>query len=1171
MRLTYRQIKGLMRIVYCLALVAMTITGSAYGQALHPPVRLFEGAPKVDLPRYPSIDAYMRAHPAKAGGLEAFVTPNDKATRTMERISVKSQAGRLAKAFIPDAQLKHVSRTKNGTVRWFEGRLQSEAGFSMPSKRASNANFQGAVFEEAARSVLRHNKKWLGIDNPDEELNPIDIHRDALGFVHARFEQVVDGIPVWGRDLYVHFNDQGEVYALNGMYEPSQKGLDAIPLVTAAGANDRVIAELKALDRWAPLEAEVMSMLDIELISNSLVWYPDENGGLALAYQVDVHPTVIEWYSYIVDAKTGQVLNKISQHCSIDHQKPLPPATSLSLNTSGWGSRDTFIDAQGVDLAGQTRAFRALSLDSGGFLLMSDLDNIPAGAQLKLIPDEGGSVVLTTNNKDLTAETSLDGIFANGATSWTDPSSVSAHVNAELIYDYYKTVHNRNAIDDKNQSLVSIIHVTNDGQPMDNASWNGRFMIYGDGNTGFTPLAEALDVAGHEITHGVIQHTAGLVYQFQPGALNESFADVFGVLVESEDFLLGEDISIQSQGIALRDLLNPDNPQVQATQPASMADFYNLTADQDNGGVHINSGIPNRAAALIIQGIGGDKTGQIYYRALTSYLNRNSQFGDARMAIEQATKDLHGDNSEELQIVRQSFDAVGIAGSSGSGGDEGNDVPIQTGGQSLIAFMIEDGSLGIVDVTNPENVTTGLFQGAGTTARTNPELNDFSQLSTTRDGETIWFINDQLKLAVLNVTSGEVSVFDDLSIQEEGDLWNASISPDGNFVALVSAYTEDPNLYIFDGQQLATIELKPEGTQEDIKIESIQYPDVVTWSPNPQIPRIAFDAFNVQALAGGESEEYWNIYELNFESSRIYELLPPQGNGVNVGNITYSNSDPDLVAFNLLEADKTEIAIGNFATGEITILNLVDQGVNNALRPSFAPDDKQLVFSNPTTNQLMFTDGNALSSLTFDISLYNPKWFVTGGSGGVQNQAPQASFFVSEISGVAPLELTFNASDSSDPEGGALTYNWDFGNGSTGGGETITHTFSQGGAFDVVLSVLDSGGLSSSASITITVEDPNGVSVESSGELPTRVALHQNYPNPFNPTTNIRFDLPVTSEVQVEVLDLLGRSVSKLLDGSLSAGTHEVSFDAGDLPSGVYMILLSTSDITETRKMVLMR
>ncbi|HCU7777653.1 TPA: zinc metalloproteinase aureolysin, partial [Staphylococcus aureus] len=158
-------------------------------------------------------------------------------------------------------------------------------------------------------------------------------------------------------------------------------------------------------------------------------------------------------------------------------------------------------------------------------------------------------------------------------------------------------------------------HVNNYGgqDNRNNAAWIGDKMIYGDGDgRTFTSLSGANDVVAHELTHGVTQETANLEYKDQSGALNESFSDVFGYFVDDEDFLMGEDVYTPGkEGDALRSMSNPE----QFGQPAHMKDY--VFTEKDNGGVHTNSGIPNKAAYNVIQAIGKSKSEQIYYRALT--------------------------------------------------------------------------------------------------------------------------------------------------------------------------------------------------------------------------------------------------------------------------------------------------------------------------------------------------------------------------------------------------------------------------------------------------------------------------------------------------------------------------------------------------------------------------
>ena len=161
-------------------------------------------------------------------------------------------------------------------------------------------------------------------------------------------------------------------------------------------------------------------------------------------------------------------------------------------------------------------------------------------------------------------------------------------------------------------------------------------------------------------------------------------------------------------------------------------------------------------------------------------------------------------------------------------------------------------------------------------------------------------------------------------------------------------------------------------------------------------------------------------------------------------------------------------------------------------------------------------------------------------------------------------------SPSNDPDGNPLSFHWDFGDGSTGGGETTSHTFASGGTMTVVLTVLDSGGLSATSVIQITVEAPS-TPVEEAGEIPRTLALSSNYPNPFRSATTLRFELPVRTDVDLRVVDLLGRTVARLVEGPMEAGVHTVRFEAGSLPSGVYLARLRAGSATQTRKLMLLR
>ncbi|MFA5802459.1 MAG: M4 family metallopeptidase [Thermoleophilia bacterium] len=254
--------------------------------------------------------------------------------------------------------------------------------------------------------------------------------------------------------------------------------------------------------------------------------------------------------------------------------------------------------------------------------------------------------------------TSLPGtlLMSEGGSS-SDSTAQNAHNNIGLTYDYYYNTFSRDSFNGGGAQLTSTVHYSTS---YNNAFWNGSQMTYGDGDGSvFSPLGNALDVVAHELTHGVTQYSANLVYSYQSGALNESYSDVFGVMVDRDDWLMGEDVYTPgTPGDALRSMSNPTT----YGQPDHMNSYVNTSSD--NGGVHTNSGIPNKAAYNVATSIGKDKMEKIWYRTLTVYLDTSSQFVDARDASIQAATDLYGGSSAEVTAVNNGFAAVGI----GSGG-----------------------------------------------------------------------------------------------------------------------------------------------------------------------------------------------------------------------------------------------------------------------------------------------------------------------------------------------------------------------------------------------------------------------------------------------------------------------------------------------------------------------
>lgn len=241
-------------------------------------------------------------------------------------------------------------------------------------------------------------------------------------------------------------------------------------------------------------------------------------------------------------------------------------------------------------------------------------------------------------------------------------------------YKFFNDVFERKSIDARGMNLDSTVHY---GQDYNNAFWNGTQMVYGDGdNEIFERFTKNIDVVGHELAHGITQYEAALVYEGQAGALNESFSDVFGSMVkqftlkqpaDTADWLIGSGLFTKKiKGEALRSMKEPgsayDDPTIgKDPQPSHMKGYVKTT--NDNGGVHINSGIPNRAFYLTAVELGGyawEKAGNIWYVTLRDRLRENSNFQRAADLTFEVAGSLYGIKSKEQNAVKNAWQQVGI-------------------------------------------------------------------------------------------------------------------------------------------------------------------------------------------------------------------------------------------------------------------------------------------------------------------------------------------------------------------------------------------------------------------------------------------------------------------------------------------------------------------------------
>jgi len=466
--------------------------------------------------------------------------------------------------------------------------------------------------------------------------------RDDLGIEHTRFQQTVRGVKVFGGEAIVHRGPLGDEVITDDFRQ-------GLRVANAARLNDA-----QAIARAISLHGG-FDKLTAEPVSE-LVVLPLEGGEARLTYKVELRQEDGSEHTampvFFIDAESGEKL------FGYDNLQTAAATGTLKTLYSGSPTGATFQN-------GTTYYMEDVGRKVGAF----DMRN-------------GSSAYRFTDT---------DNIWGTNTTASSQSAGADAHYGAQKTYDYFKLTHARNGIDGAGGpgGYTSIDGVTrlissrvHYGTNYNNAYWSSPYMTYGDGDGVTFRSLVTLDIAGHEMTHGVTQYSAGLVYSNESGALNESMSDVFGAMVERyargetlNTWLIGEEAYTPSTaGDALRYM---DNPHRKAggtytvdDDPCHYAERYTGTAD--NGGVHINSGIANHAFYLLakggtnhrsgvtVTGIGADAAAKIWYRALTGYMTSSTNFKGARTATLNAAAALYGSGSVNYNAVAQAWTAVGV-------------------------------------------------------------------------------------------------------------------------------------------------------------------------------------------------------------------------------------------------------------------------------------------------------------------------------------------------------------------------------------------------------------------------------------------------------------------------------------------------------------------------------
>lgn len=538
-------------------------------------------------------------------------------------------------------------------------------------------------FSDSNSGQIKANlKKQLQLQEKDD-LIPFKTKTDNLGFRHTWYQQSYQNIPIEGAVFIIH--QKAQQTKGNGKMI-AELDLSVTPSLDEATALNFALENIKAT-KYAWDDKTITNFLKKstskapktiypkgQLVILSTAFFPNiANNKLAYKFDIFALEPMGRYHVYI-DAQNGEVLDKISMICS--HQHLEGQTTCSDLNK---------VEHFKPALAPNENVLAACTGQARYINDNLELECHLTGNGYHLRDYSRGDGIETF---DLQNTTNSPVDFFSTSSFWDNtPDGVAVHWGAQQVYDYFWITHGRNSFDGNGQTIVSWV---NFGQDFNNAFWNGYGMTFGDGDGMlYTPLV-SLDIIGHEMSHGVTQHAAQLNYRYEQGALNESFSDIFGTVIEfyaaeslqnfEADWIIGASITPNAGGI--RSLSNPNDASMLRQQPDTYQGNYWYhqegcvpNTDNDLCGVHRNSGVQNYWFYLLCEGgngtndfgynysvapIGMVAAAQIAYRNLTVYLTPNAQYADARLGSLQATQDFFGEGSFEYNQVIEAWKAVGL-------------------------------------------------------------------------------------------------------------------------------------------------------------------------------------------------------------------------------------------------------------------------------------------------------------------------------------------------------------------------------------------------------------------------------------------------------------------------------------------------------------------------------
>ncbi len=962
------------------------------------------------LAQEPSIPDAVRSSFATpiAGATAGITTARQRdATPVEERVRVRLaqlvEAKRLRLGPTPPAMAtapspRQVKVPPGAEIHWRENGLPRHlAGPDLTDTLARSA--QPNALPHPSRRViafLEQYRELFRLADPGSELELVREESDVLGFTHLRFQQRHHDLRMLGCELLAHIRVDGHLTGIESTLEATPQLESMAPGITAEQAATLTRVRIPGARSAMSTTPELVILVP-----------PGEAARLSWTFEITVGFS--QAWRVVVDAATGQLLSRESRICSA--------------NVAG----------RGVDLLGTTRNLNVWQSGATYYLIDASKPSFDAGFNPVV---DGRGVILIADAHGIPLDRLTDSeilyVTSPSPNTWSVPDGISAAYCFSETYDYYRERHGRNSYDNQGTTLTALIRIGG----LDNAFWNGTVGMMGFGDA--KPYAASLDVIGHEVTHGVVEKTTGLIYQNQPGALNESFADIFGEMAEARtdgqpDWLIGSRLPTP-----FRDMKNPASKQL----PGKMSEFVKLpnTDAGDHGGVHINSSIVNKAfyqlAAGLPNALGLVPAERIFYRALTVHLLAQSQFIDARLAAIASAEELFGAGSAQALRTAQAFDSVEIFAAPST--TPPPPIPVVTAPDSYLtvqdAFFsgyemrrwetaLNDGSFG-------RQVATGIKK---------------SRPSVDGSGDLAMFVTSAHDLAI--IATDDPSVRSDLG--EAGRIHSVATSPDGRYVSLVlrDSTTGIPMneillIDLINSSSRTFILVAP--LLDGSSVDNVLYADAMTFSADGSL--LIYDALSTVRFGSANPVQRWSLSAIDPTTGRTSVIIPPI-KGVDTGNPSFGRAGNRYLLFEATDvaASLSYVFVADLFAGEANSIRIVEDVYTY---PCFTGDEGAVLYAAPDGS--FFGSGVSLYRIPLTADRLapsgDPVWWIEDAYMGIiyrrgtfvgTNGLPVVSLLPRSTPAPPSVALQL-AAQASDPDGSVARV--EFYDGSTFLGQTLTPT-----------------------------------------------------------------------------------------------------------------------------------